>query len=101
MTVEPPAAPDLNVPDDVLVALTDALTSQSYIVAGLVAVLILAPLLLKAFGVKVPFLDTIVKVLLAVAKSFSKPKPVEHPPAEGVDEVAKVHDINELKGPRP
>ncbi len=98
-----PAAP-LEVPPDALSALTDALSTGSWIVAACVAVLILAPLILKAFGVKVPFLDPIVLVLLSVAKSFSKPKEaaasVPAKPAEGVGDVAQVHDINELKGPK-
>ncbi len=98
-----PAAP-LEVPPDAISALTDALNTSSFVVAACVAVLILAPLLLKAFGVKVPFLDPIVVVLLSVAKSFNKPKEaaasVPAKPVEGVGNIAEVHDINELKGPK-
>ncbi len=69
-----PFAQTVDVPPDALSALTDALAQHSWVVAACVAVLILAPLLLKAFNVKVPFLDPIVNVLLGIAKSFGKPK---------------------------
>ncbi len=99
-------AQTVDVPPDAIAALSEALASHSYIVAAVVAVLVLAPLLLKAFKVNVPFLDPILSVLLKVAQSFVKSKPVVNPaeppkPVDGVDQVAQVHDINELKGPKP
>ncbi len=96
--------------DDAVLALQDSLAAHSYIVAACIAVLILAPLILKAFKVNVPLLDPLLGVLLGVAKSFAKkPAPpvsmITAPPdplpeVKGVEDVAKVIDINELK-PKP
>ncbi len=96
-------AQTVDVPPDVLSALLDALANRSWIVAAIVGVLLLVPIVLKAFKVNVPLLDPIVEILLKVVKSFAKkPAAPSEPakPAEGVDEVAEVHDINELKGPK-
>ncbi len=89
---------------DTLLALQEALASHSWVVAAVIGVLILAPLILTAFGVKVPFLEPLVNVLIAVAKSFNKKPtaPAAPPePVKGTGAVAEVHDINELKNKGP
>lgn len=97
----------VDVPPDALQTLTDALGMHStlgYVVAGVLAVLILLPLLLKALGKNVPILDAVIVFLFGLLKSLVKKREVEVVKAEveekGVDGVAQVHDINELKGPK-
>lgn len=103
----------LQVSNDAVQTLHDALAAQStagWIVAGVAAVVIILPLVLKALGKSVPLLDTLLDVVLSVAKSFVKPKdPVdvngtpEQKAAEaaqpGVKAVGDVVDINSLKKP--
>ena len=92
------------VSDDALQLIHDAIANHGYLVAGLAAVLFLVPVVAKAFGKEIPFLDPVLKVALGVLKTFNKPKEsaAEVPPAPLVPPTGldnKVVDINSLKPP--
>ncbi len=88
-------------PSDSLVkVLQDALAAHStvgYVVAGLLAVCILVPIVLKALGKSVPLLDTALNLLSAVLKGLQKkPAPVEPPAPPAPDEVAKEEGVSNV-----
>lgn len=96
---------------DVIATVRDALAAHAtagYIVAGVAVVILLIPIVLKAFGKNIPLVDLALDMVLTVAKSFiPKPKPVdvvgtpEQKAAEaaqpGAKAVGDVVDINSLK----
>lgn len=92
--------------DDAAQLIHDAIAQHStagYVVAGLAAVLFLVPLVLKALGRSIPFLDPIIEVAISVLKSFAtakKPTPEEIAAAKaeqaaepGVEKVANVVEL--------
>lgn len=73
---------------DLLSMLQDALAMHStlgYVLAGVVAVLFLVPIVLKALGKSVPLLDPVLKILTAIVSRLVKGRAVEVP----VEEVKK------------
>ncbi len=86
---------------DLFQTLQDYLAASQWVPASVVAVLILVPLVLKALGKSVPVLDPIMQVAFDLLKKLAPKKdPVKVvPPAEqpGVEKVAKVVPIEELK----
>ncbi len=66
---------------DVITTIHDALASHAtagYIVAGIAAVALLVPIVLKALGKSIPLVDVAIDLVLNVAKSFlPKPKPAD------------------------
>ncbi len=87
-------------PDDVAQLLHDALANHGWIVAGVCAVLLIAPMVLKAFNVNVPFLDTIlgvlVKILRDVETKQEAAKAKANAEAPGIAAVGNVVGIDEL-----
>lgn len=82
--------------DDTLTLLNSAAQAQDWLALGLLVVAIAVPVVLKAMGKKVPFVDTAVSAVLAFVKS-KKPK---EPPAPAKDEkqgIAAVVDVAEKK----
>lgn len=91
--VEPP-------PEDMLRLLQDFLalhTTLGYVLGGLVALLILVPLVLKALGKNVPLLDTGVSFLLGILKVFAKRKDPLPPSPEEQAKQPGVASVTELK----
>ncbi len=77
--------------------LQDALgqhTTTGYVLAAVVALCILVPLVLKAMGKNIPFLDTLVNVIVMVLRgAVKKPEPeVPVEPPKGVGNVVELKD---------
>lgn len=90
----------LDVPPDLLVMLQDALGMHStlgYVLAGVVAVLVLLPIVLKAFGKSVPLLDPLLKVASAIVSRLVKGKTVVEPPKAEVEKQPGASNVVELK----
>lgn len=84
---------------DLLQMVQDALGMHSttgYVLAGVVAVLFLVPIVLKALGKSVPMLDPVLKILTAIVSRLVKGKTVEAPVAE-VKKEPGVGNVVELK----
>lgn len=84
---------------DLLTMLQDALAMHStvgYVLAGVVALLFLVPIILKALGKNVPLLDPVLKILTAIVARLVKGKTVEAP-AEEVKKEPGVGNVVELK----
>ena len=84
---------------DLLQMVQDALGMHSttgYVLAGVVAVLFLVPIVLKALGKSVPLLDPVLKILTAIVGRLVKGKTVEAPAAE-VKKEPGVGNVVELK----
>lgn len=85
---------------DLLSMLQDALAMHStlgYVLAGVVAVLFLVPIVLKALGKSVPLLDPVLKILTAIVSRLVKGRAVETPPEEvkkepGTGKVVELKD---------
>lgn len=80
--------------DGVMEMLNAAAQSQDWLALGLLAVAVVVPVVLKAMGKKVPFVDTAVSAIVAFVKSK---KPKEPPPPAkdektGLEAVVKVED---------
>lgn len=84
---------------DLLTMLQDALAMHStvgYVLAGVVALLFLVPIVLKALGKNVPLLDPVLKILTAIVARLVKGKTVEAQ-AEEVKKEPGVGNVVELK----
>lgn len=86
---------------DFFQVLQDYLAASQWVPASIVAVLIIVPLILKALGKKVPVLDPIIQVAFELLQKMAPKKdpakvatPAEQP---GVEKVAKIVPIEELK----
>jgi hypothetical protein len=96
----------LTASDDASQLVHDAIANHGYIVAALAGLIVLVPIVLKALGKDIPFLDGVLEVVVGVLKSFNKPKDAAAaippaPPAEvakepGVEKVASVTNITDL-----
>lgn len=90
----------LDVPPDLLVMLQDALGMHStlgYVLAGVVAVLVLLPIVLKAFGKSVPLLDPLLKIASAIVSRLVKGRTVVEPPKAEVEKQPGASNVVELK----
>lgn len=90
----------LDVPPDLLVMLQDALGMHStlgYVLAGVVAVLVLLPIVLKAFGKSVPLLDPLLKIAAAIVSRLVKGRTVVEPPKAEVEKQPGASNVVELK----
>lgn len=90
----------LDVPPDLLVMLQDALGMHStlgYVLAGVVAVLVLLPIILKALGKSVPLLDPLLKIASAIVSRLVKGKTVVEPPKAEVEKQPGASNVVELK----
>ncbi len=79
--------------------LHDSIANHGYLVAALAAVLVLVPIVLKAFGKSLPFVDGLLEAAVGALKAFSKPKvvPVPTEPEKAAEPgVANVVDIKKL-----
>ncbi len=94
------------VPDSLTQVLQDALAMHStagYVIAGVLALCILVPLVLKALGKSVPLLDPALAILSSILKGLvKKPAPAPQPeptPEERKEEggVSNVVNIKEEK----
>lgn len=80
--------------DDILSMLGDAAQVQDWLGLGLLALVVVVPVVLKALGKKIPLVDTAISAILAFVKS-RKPKA---PPAlkegekEGLAAVVKIEE---------
>lgn len=68
--------------DETLTLLNNAAQAQDWLALVLLALVVVVPVVLKAMGKKVPFVDTAVSAIVAFVKS-KKPK---EPPAPAKDE---------------
>lgn len=80
--------------DETLTLLNNAAQSQDWLALGLLALVVVVPVVLKAMGKKIPFVDTAVSAIVAFVKSK---KPKEPPPPAkdektGLEAVVKVED---------
>lgn len=80
--------------DETLNMLNAAAQSQDWLALGLLSLVVVVPVVLKAMGKKVPFVDTAVSAVLAFVKSK---KPKEPPPPAkdektGLEAVVKVEE---------
>lgn len=85
---------------DLLAMLQDALAMHStlgYVLAGVVAVLVLLPIVLKALGKNVPLLDPLLKIAQAIVSRLVKGKTVEDPKPAEVEKQAGASNVVELK----
>lgn len=90
----------LDVPPDLLVMLQDALGMHStlgYVLAGVVAVLVLLPIILKALGKSVPLLDPLLKIASAIVSRLVKGRTVVEPPKAEVEKQPGASNVVELK----
>lgn len=88
------------VPPDLLQTVSDALgmhTTAGYVIAGLLAVLILLPLVLKALGKNIPLLDAGVSFLLGVLKSLVKKREAEVVKADEAEKAKEPGVSNAVK----
>jgi len=90
----------VDVPPDLLVMLQDALGMHStlgYVLAGVIAVLVLLPIILKALGKSVPLLDPLLKIASAIVSRLVKGKTVVEPPKAEVEKQPGASNVVELK----
>lgn len=82
--------------DDTLTLLNSAAQTQDWLALGLLVVAIAVPVVLKAMGKKVPFVDTAVSAVIAFVKS-KKPKEPPPPAKDEKQGLAAVVDVAEKK----
>lgn len=82
--------------DDILSMLGDAAQVQDWLGLGLLALVVIVPVVLKALGKKIPLADTAISAILAFVKS-RKPKAPPPVPAGEKEGLAAVVKIEEKK----
>ncbi len=82
--------------DDTLTLLGNAAQAQDWLALGLLAVAVVVPVVLKAMGKKIPFVDTAVSAVIAFVKS-KKPKEPPPPAKDEKQGLAAVVVVEEKK----
>ncbi len=94
-------------PDDIMTLIHDALANHGWVVAGIAAVVLIVPMILRAFKINVPFLDTVLGVLLQLLREVERKQEADKKareaetaakavPPQGVAAVADVVPIDAL-----
>lgn len=80
--------------NDLLTQLSDAVAGQNWIAVAAIGLAIVIPLVLKALGKNVPFVDPILRVIVGWARGLKGPKAPAPAPEEqkGLAAVVEIKD---------
>lgn len=82
--------------DEIFTAMNEAIATHNWPVVGAAALAIVVPLVLKALGKEVPFVEPAVKAIFGAIKGIFVKKPAEPsaPPA-GLANVVKIEEVKD------